>query len=141
MEAERYPMADDQRDFEPAMDPAELYREDLYTDRRVGTIRVLTPVKTDGSTDPARRVSYLGQAQIMTNAGMLPISFEIDAVTLAEAVEKFAPAAKVALEETVRELQEIRRQAASQLVIPEPGTASAILGAGSGAPPRGKIHL
>jgi hypothetical protein len=134
-------MADDPKDFEPAMDAAELCREDLYTDRRVGTIRVLTPVKADGSTDPARHVSYLGQAQIMTNAGMLPISFEIDAATLAEAVEKFGPAAKIALEETVRELQEIRRQAASQLVIPEPGTASAILGAGSGAPPRGKIHL
>ena len=134
-------MADDQRDFEPAMDAAELYREDLYTDRRVGTIRVLTPVKTDGSIDAARRVSYLGQAQIMTNAGMLPISFEIDAANLAEAVDKFAAAAKVALEETVRELQEIRRQAASQLVIPEPGTTSAILGGGGSPSPRGKIHL
>ena len=134
-------MADDPRDFEPGMDAAELCREDLYTDRKVGTIRVLTPVLPDGATDPARRVSYVGQAQIMTNAGMLPISFEIDASTLGEAVQKFGPAAKVALEETVRELQEIRRQAASQLVIPEPGTASAILGAGGGPPSRGKIHL
>ncbi len=135
-------MADDQREFEPGMDVAELYREDLYTDRKVGTIRVLTPVRTDGTTDPARRVSYVGQAQIMTNAGMLPISFEIEAATLGEAVAKFGAAAKVALEETVRELQEIRRQAASQLVIPEPGTASAILGGGGNVPPpRGKIHL
>jgi hypothetical protein len=133
-------MADEQREFEPSMDAAELCREDVYTDRRVGTIRVLTPVLGDGSTDPARRVAYVGQAQIMTNAGMLPISFEIEATTLGEAAEKFGPAAKIALEETVRELQEIRRQAASQLVIPEPGTASAILGAGGGAP-RGKIHL
>ena len=133
-------MADEQHEFEPSMDAAELCREDVYTDRRVGTIRVLTPVLGDGSTDPARRVSYVGQAQIMTNAGMLPISFEIEATTLGEAVEKFGPAAKIALEDTVRELQEIRRQAASQLVIPEPGTASAILGAGGGAP-RGKIHL
>jgi hypothetical protein len=135
-------MAEETRDFEPAMDAADLYREELITDRRVGTIRVLTPIKADGSTDPARRVSYVGQAQIMTTAGMLPISFEIEAANLAEAVQKFGPAAKVALEDTVRELQEIRRQAASQLVIPEPGTASAILGAGGGAPPRGgKIHL
>ena len=135
-------MADEQKDFEPSMDVAELYREDLITDRRVGTLRVLTPIKADGSTDPARQVSYVGQAQIMTNAGMLPISFEIEAATLAEAVQKFGAAAKVALEDTVRELQEIRRQAASQLVIPEPGTASAILGAGGGVPPRGgKIHL
>jgi hypothetical protein len=131
----------DEREFEPSMEAAELCREDVYTDRRVGTIRVLTPVLGDGSTDPARRVSFVGQAQIMTNAGMLPISFEIEATTLGEAAEKFGPAAKIALEDTVRELQEIRRQAASQLVIPEPGTASAILGAGGGAPPRGKIHL
>jgi hypothetical protein len=128
-------MADDSRDFEPSMDAADLYREDLYTDRRVGTIRVLTPIKTDGSTDPARPVSYLGQAQIMTNAGMLPISFEIEAATLAEAVDKFGPGAKVALEETVRELQELRRQQASGLVIPDAGTASQILG--SGGPSRG----
>src|SRR5436853_1688704 len=120
-------MADESRDSEPTMDGADLYREELITDRRVGTIRVLTPVKPDGSTDPARHVSYVGQAQIMTNAGMLPISFEIEAATLTEAVQKFGAAAKIALEETVRELQEIRRQAASQLVIPEPGTASAIL--------------
>jgi len=134
-------MADEPRDFEPSMDAADLYREELFTDRRVGTIRVLTPVKPDGSTDPERRVSYVGQAQIMTTAGMLPISFEIDAANLAEAVQKFGPAAKIALEDTVRELQEIRRQAASQLVIPEPGTTSAILGGAGGPPPRGKIHL
>jgi hypothetical protein len=135
-------MADDAREFEPSMDAKELYREELYTDRKVGTIRVMIPVTPDGATDAARRTSYVGQAQIMTNAGMLPISFEIDAANLAEAVQKFGPAAKVALEETVRELQEIRRQAASQLVIPEPGTASAILGPGGG-PPRGggKIHM
>ena len=135
-------MADDTREFEPSMDAKELYREELYTDRKVGTIRVMIPVTPDGATDAARRTSYVGQAQIMTNAGMLPISFEIDAANLAEAVQKFGAAAKVALEETVRELQEIRRQAASQLVIPEPGTASAILGPGGG-PPRGggKIHM
>jgi hypothetical protein len=133
-------MADETKDFEPNMEAGELYREELYTDRRVGTIRVLTPIKTDGTTDSARRVSFVGQAQIMTTAGMLPITFEIEAANLAEAVQKFGPGAKVALEETVRELQEIRRQAASQLVIPEPGTASAILGAGGSAPPRGKIH-
>ena len=133
-------MADDPREFEPNMDAADLHREDLFTDRKVGTIRVLTPVTSDGSTDPARRVSYVGQTQIMTTAGMLPISFEIDATTLGEAVQKFGAAAKIALEDTVRELQEIRRQAASQIVIPEAGTTSAILG-GGGPPRGGKIHM
>lgn len=134
-------MADPKQEFEPSMDVAELYREDLYTDRKVGTIRVMTPIRPDGSQDPARPVSYLGQAQIMTTAGMLPITFEIEATNLAEAVSKFGPAAKVALEDTVRELQELRRQAASQIVIPEPGAASQILGPGSPGRPGGKIHL
>jgi hypothetical protein len=46
----------DLKEFEASMDPADLWREDVYTDRRVGTIRVLTPVLGDGSTDPARSV-------------------------------------------------------------------------------------
>ena len=39
---------------EPKMDADDLYREDTYSDRKVGTIRVMTPVKSDGSPDPAR---------------------------------------------------------------------------------------
>ena len=126
--------------LDPKMDANDLYREDMYSDRKVGTIRVLTPVKPDGTPDPARATSYVGQAQIMTPAGALPLSFEIDAKTLAEACERFADGARVAFEETMRELQEMRRQQASSLVIPDAGTASAIAGQG-GLPPRGKIQI
>jgi hypothetical protein len=126
--------------LDPKMDVNDLYREDMYSDRKVGTIRVLTPVKPDGTPDPARATSYVGQAQIMTPAGALPLSFEIDARTLAEACERFADGARVAFEETMRELQEMRRQQASSLVIPDAGTASAIAGQG-GMPPRGKIQI
>lgn len=126
--------------LDPKMDANDLYREDMYSDRKVGTIRVLTPVKSDGTPDPARATSYVGQAQIMTPAGALPLSFEIDAKTLAEACERFADGARVAFEETMRELQEMRRQQASSLVIPDAGTASAIAGTG-GVPPRGKIQI
>lgn len=125
---------------EPKMDATDLYREDLYSDRKVGTIRQLTPVRADGSPDPARAVIFVGQAQIMTPAGVLPLSFEIDARTLAEACERFADGAKIAFEDTMKELQELRRQAASSIVIPEAGAASA-LAQGGAMPPRGKIHL
>jgi hypothetical protein len=124
---------------EPKMDSHDLYREDIYSDRRVGTIRVMTPVKPDGSPDPSRQTSYVGQAQIMTPAGALPLSFEIDAKTLAEACERFADGAKVAFEETMKELQELRRQQASSIVIPDAGAASALTG--QGGPPRGKIQF
>jgi hypothetical protein len=130
----------DPNDADIEVDARSLYREDTYSDRRVGVIRVLTPVTRDGAPDTARPVLYVGQAQIMTAGGILPISFEIDATSLSDAVDAFGPAAKQALEDTVRELQELRRQAASQLVIPEPGTASSILGP-AGMPPGGKIRM
>jgi hypothetical protein len=119
------------------MDPDQLYREEVFTDRRIGTIRRLTPLRTDGSPDPGRPVLFAGQTQVLTAGGMLPVSFELEAATLDEAVRKFGAAAKQALEDTVRELQEIRRQATSQLVLPDTAEAAAILGpAGSGKLPR-----
>jgi hypothetical protein len=126
--------------LEPNMDANDLYREDIYSDRKVGTIRVLTPVKSDGTVDTTRATSYVGQAQIMTPAGALPLSFEIDAKSLAEACTGFADAAKVAFEETMKELQELRRQQASSIVVPDAGTATALTGQG-GLPPRGKIQI
>jgi hypothetical protein len=101
-----------------------LYREDIFTDQRVGTVRRMTPVKSDGSDDPSRAVLFIGQATIMTPMGSLPLSFELPARTLAEAVAQFGPAAQQAVEEAARELQELRRQASSSIVIPEAGAAS-----------------
>ena len=39
---------------DPRMDVKDLYREDTYSDRKVGTIRVMTPVTPDGTPDPTR---------------------------------------------------------------------------------------
>lgn len=107
------------------MNPADLYREETFTDRKVGTIRRLTPVKEDGATDPNRQVLYIGQAQLLTPAGTLPLSFEIDARSLLEAAQKFSEAANLAVEQAVEELKELRREAASSIVLPEPGAAGA----------------
>lgn len=103
------------------MDATALYREDIVTDRKVGTIRRMTPLKSDGTDDATRPTLYVGEAQIMTNAGPLPINFEIEAPNLGTAVEKFGDAAKEAVERTVRELQELRRQQASSIVVPGMG--------------------
>lgn len=104
------------------MDADALYREDIITDRKMGTLRRMTPIRHDGSDDTARPTLYVGEAQIMTNAGPLPINFEVEAKTLTEAVEKFGGAAKEAVERTVRELQELRRQQASSIVVPGMGS-------------------
>jgi hypothetical protein len=103
------------------VDPAALYQEEVFTDRRVGTIRRLTPVKKDGSRDSARAVLYVGETQVLTPAGALPIGFEISAGSLEEAAEKFGSLAREAIERTVKELQELRRQAQSSIVIPQGG--------------------
>jgi len=114
-------------DIKIEMDRGALYREQIFTDHKVGTIRQLIPVTSDGEPDPSRAVLFTGETQILTAGGMLPLNFDIPAATLTEAVEKFGPTAKVALEQMVQEIQALRRQAASGLVIPEPGAASSIL--------------
>lgn len=129
------------RASEAVMDAASLYREEIYTDRKIGTLRVLQPVKSDGSPDTVRRTVFQGEAQLMTNMGPLPISFEVEATNLAEAVAAYGEAAKAGVERAVHELQELRRQASSSIVLP--GTAGAA-GLPGGLPPGGlggKIKL
>lgn len=103
------------------MQADDLYREEQFTDRRVGSIQRLTPVKTDGSDDASRSVVYIGQASLMTPAGSLPINFEIEATSLGDAAEKFGDEAQKAIQDAIRQLQEMRREAASGLVVPGQG--------------------
>ena len=113
-----------EKPLEAQMSADALYREEIFTDQRVGTIRRMTPVRSDGSDDPSRPLVFVGQATVMTPMGSLPLSFELPAQNLAEAVSQFGPAAQHAIEDAARELQELRRQAASSIVIPEAGAAS-----------------
>lgn len=105
------------------IDATALYREEVFTDRRAGTLRRLLPVLPDGSHDPARPILWLGQTQLMTPGGVLPLGFEIEAQDLAEAVEKFPAAVQRALEDAIEEAQQMRREAASRIVVPEGGAA------------------
>jgi hypothetical protein len=51
----------------------------------------------------------------------------------------FGPAAKSAIERTVKELQELRRQQASSIVVPQGGLPP--MGPGGGVPGGGKIQM
>ena len=119
------------------LDPAAMYKEEIFTDRRAGTIRRLTPIKLDGATDPARPVLFSGQTQLLTPAGVLPLVFEIEAATLEEALEKFPEGVKVALEQAIEEAREMRRESASRIVVPEVGGGNIGPGPGAG----GKIKF
>ena len=68
--------------------------------------------------------------------GTLPISFEVDgATTLSAAIAGFGAGAQKAMDDTMRELQQMRREAASQIVIPEAGGGA--MGGGGG----GRIRM
>jgi hypothetical protein len=118
-----------------ALDASGLYHEEIFSDRKAGTIRRLTPVTKDGSPDPGRPVLFSGQTQLLTPAGVLPLGFEIDAKTLEEAIRKFPAAVKVALTEAIEEARELRREAASRIVVPEVGGGG--IGPAPGVPPGG----
>lgn len=107
--------------IEPDMNPKDLWLEEIFTDRRVGTIRRMTPVDGIGVKDPSREVQYVGETQVMSQMGTLPINFVLEAASLEDAARQFGPAAKLAIERAVKELQELRRQAASSIVVPQGG--------------------
>ena len=112
------------------MDAANLYTEEIV----IGTIHVLTPITPEGAKDPTRAPIFTGEVQIMTQMGPLPISFDIPAASVAEAVSKYGEAAKEGVRQTLERLQEMRREAASKIVTP--GSP------GFGVPPSsGKIQM
>ena len=114
------------------MDTANLYREEVFTDNAVGMLRRMVPVTADGELDASRATQYVGSTQVMTNAGPLPLSFEIEANSLTEAAAAFGDAAKDAFEKTMEELRELQRQQASSIVVPGSG-----MGPGGGMGPAG----
>lgn len=122
------------------MDRDNLYREESFTDRRTGILRRMTPVQVDGSDDPRRPTLFLGQTQLMTQMGALPISFEIEATSLEEALDKFPEAAKQGIQDTMEELQEMRREAASSIVVPGQG-GGGMPGMGGGGMGGGGIQM
>ncbi|WP_196138509.1 hypothetical protein [Aliikangiella sp. G2MR2-5] len=108
------------------IDMTNLVKEDVYTDQKIGSVRVLTPVNANGETDDSRNVIYFGQTQVMTQAGPLPLNFEIEVNSLKEAFEQFGDNAKAAMERTMKEIQEYQREQASKIVVPGQDTASKI---------------
>jgi hypothetical protein len=131
------------RENSAKMDAADLWREDVFTDRKVGTIRRMSPVKPDGSPDASRKAVFIGEASLMTPAGTLPLAFEIPGDSLEKAVAGYGEAVQKAFQDAMEELKELRRKASSQIVIPPAGAASGLTGGlgGAGGLPPGKLKL
>ncbi|MEM7251998.1 MAG: hypothetical protein AAF493_11275 [Pseudomonadota bacterium] len=133
-------MATDSDMTELTLDRDNLYLEETITDLRVGSLRRLTPIAVDGSTDTSREILYLGQAQVMSQMGPLPLNFRIEADTVEAAIDGFHEAAEQAVKEMVEQVKELQRQQASQIVVPGTGAAPGGL-PGGGFSPTGKIQI
>jgi hypothetical protein len=111
------------------VDKRNLYREEVYTDLKIASIRVLTPVRVDGSVDPSRPVLYSGETQLMSQVGPVPVHAPIEASSLDEAISRFPEAVNQAVERLMEEARELQRREASRIVVP------------GQMPPPGKITL
>ena len=100
------------------VDTSNLYREEIFTDLKVATLRRLTPIKVDGSADPSREMLFLGQTHVMTRAGPMPVEFAIEAKTIEEAAAKFPAGVQGAVDEMINEARRLQREQASSLIIP-----------------------
>jgi len=110
------------------VDSNNLYREDVFTDLRVATIRRLTPVKADGSDDSSRDTLFSAETQLMTPQGPVPIHVPVEAKTLEEAIEKFSNAVQDGVQKLVEEARELRREASSRIITPaEAGIGTKII--------------
>lgn len=113
------------------VDTDNIHREELFTDLHAASIRRLTPVKADGSDDSARDVIYIGETNLMTQMGPLPVQFPIEAASLDDAFSQFAEGVKGAVERLNERAKELVREESSRIVVP--GAAPPDMG-GAGVP-------
>lgn len=96
-----------------------IWKEENFTDLKVGSIRKLTPIKADGSEDESRKATFSATTNVMTPGGALPISGEIEATTLEEAVEKFPEAINKAVKQLQDDMVKYQQEQASKIVTPD----------------------
>ncbi|NLC72119.1 MAG: hypothetical protein GX751_12270 [Desulfuromonadaceae bacterium] len=111
--------AEGKEKLQMSMDPNNLYREDIFTDFKVGRIRQLTPVRVDGGPDKNRKLVFIGETQVRISTNdIIPVQCDIDARNLMEAIEKFPEAVHLQMDRMVKEAQELKRQSESRIIVP-----------------------
>ena len=101
------------------LDSNNLWKEENFTDLTVGSIRKLTPICLDGTEDSSRKPVFSATTNIMTPSGALPISGEIEASTLEEAVAGFSDAINAAVKKLQEEMIRMQKEQASKIVTPD----------------------
>ena len=104
-------MAEEQNpQTELKIDRGNLFKEETFTDLKVGMIKRMTPVKSDGSVDKTRKSVFVGQTSLMTPSGPLPLQAVIQAKDLQQAIKKFPEAMKVAMDRLAEEAKKYQEQ-------------------------------
>jgi hypothetical protein len=111
--------AEEANQTELKVDRSNLYKEESFTDLKVGAIRRLTPVRPDGSVDKTRKTVFVGQTTLATPNGPLPIQAVIQAKELQQALKKFPEAMKVAMDRLIEEAKKYQEEEASRIQKPE----------------------
>jgi hypothetical protein len=111
-------MSDQKPLIDASIDKKNLYREEVFTDLHAGTIKRFVPITADGSADASRTAMFMGQTQIMSGGGPLPIQCMLEANSLDEAIAAFPAAVNKAVEELIEEAKRYQREAASRIVVP-----------------------
>jgi len=101
------------------IDRSNLYREESFTDLKIGIVKRLTPVRPDGSPDNTRKTVFVGHASILTPNGSLPIQKVIAAKELQQAIKKFPEAMHAAMDQLMEEIKKYREQEQSQIRKPD----------------------
>ena len=106
------------------VDTNHLYREETITDLKIASIKVLTPINLDGSEDKSRAPIYVGNTQLMSPEGPVPLQASLEANNLEEAMVVFPDAMRQALVDMVEKIKEMQTQQkmkemdSSRIIIP-----------------------
>ena len=93
------------------VDKKNLYREETITDLKIASIQKLTPIHPDGSEDPSRQTIYVGNSQLGTPHGPVPIQARLEGTTLDQAMEAFPKAMEA---ETQKVIEQFKKMEAEQ---------------------------
>lgn len=104
-----------------------LYQEEYFTDMKLATIRRLTPVNQDGTVDKTRSIIFVGQANLMSEAGPIPISTMISAQDLPEAIQNYPEAMVQAMEKIQEEIRKYQQENQSSIASSESQRDSRII--------------
>jgi hypothetical protein len=105
-------------DIDVSVKQNNLYQEEFFTDLDMASIRRLTPVKPNGMRDKNRKTVFVGNLNLMTPQGPLPIQAAIDAKNLKEAMERYPEAMKNALKEMEENIKKLQREKESKIIVP-----------------------